>query len=139
MGSLTSSSSLPYLSKPTESRPIVNGGRVNMSTRFRLTVLRSPVTEVIQPGHLPSLCLVQVRNDRTDNRTPQVPGVEWFGNVWRRKVNKQVLTLAILGSTVSGGFVIGVLASVAGHGVDFAEEVVHEALFAVLLARETSV
>jgi hypothetical protein len=73
---------------------------------------------------------VQVGNDSTDNRTPQVTSVERLGNVGRRKVDEHVFAFTLLGGSVGGSLGFWVLLGGFGGMRDGSKEVVGEALSA---------
>lgn len=67
-----------------------------------LTVLRSPITEVVHASDVPSASLVDVGNESTDDGTPQMTGVDWLGDVGRRKVDEHALALSGLVGAIAG-------------------------------------
>ena len=74
------------------------------------TVLRSPVAQVVQTGHLPAHRLVQVGDHRANNGRSQVTGMERLGDIGRGKVNQHVLAITDLvvgAERFSGGGRVG--------------------------------
>ena len=58
------------------------------------TKLLAPVTQVVQALHVPAIGLVQIRQERTDDRATQMTSVEGLGDIRRRKLYQARLALA---------------------------------------------
>jgi len=63
-----------------------------MTTR-RWIYLSSPIAEVVHRDHLPTISLVQVCEEGTDNSASQVSEVKIFDDVWRRVLYDDFFTL----------------------------------------------
>ncbi|KAH3686595.1 hypothetical protein WICPIJ_002439 [Wickerhamomyces pijperi] len=67
---------------------------VSVETDGQETELLTPITQVVDTVHIPTLLLVQVGQETTNDGGSQVTGVEWLSDVWRGELDNNLLTLA---------------------------------------------
>lgn len=64
---------------------------VPLKTKCEEAILLPPVTEIVYSGNVPSGTLVKVGEESADDSASQMARVEWLRDIWRRKLDEDLL------------------------------------------------